>query len=415
MKKLNKNLLIELLSIQSTSNDDVEILNYIKTFIDNIPDIVTTIDEFGNLYCTKGSGSDGYKCVVSHVDTVHDLFQKRAVYEFEDKLFAYGMKIISKGTTFESEKYSQVGIGGDDRCGNYICLQMLIHFNDIKVVFFRKEEIGRLGAKACNLEFFDNCNFILEPDRKHNCDFITTSAGIKMSSPEFVKTIQDILTNYSYKECVGVATDVDVLKSRGVKVCCANISCGYYDAHSDCEYISITDLQKCENLIFDIFNTFGNVRFEHEYSAPTYTYQYTNYASNYNTKNTTSLRFATHVLFGKNTYYDDIYYLRNDKLPLKVDASCPCCGKRHLYFLPIEETFYCTACNDYIYNGKTLEILFKQFSVISNRMVAGTESSNTDTFIYSESARGFLKREDAFWNDTSKMYEEIPKDYTTYE
>lgn len=402
MKKLNKNLLVDLVSIQSTSNDDIEILNYIKTFVSNLASIETKEDDFGNFYCTKGTGKNGYKCIVSHVDTVHDIVQDRAVYEFNDIIFAYGSKVLSKGTKWESHTFKQVGIGGDNRCGIYICLQMLYYFDDIKVVFFRKEEVGRLGSRASDLSFFNDCNFIIQPDRKGNSDFITTSAGVKMASPEFVTTVSEELNKYNYKEAIGVATDVDVLKSRGVNVCCVNVSCGYYDAHTDNEYINLLDLTNCENLVFDLFTIHGNTRFEHTYTAPVY-----NYTNNYHYNRTVDKKwnYITHKLFGRKNYIEDTHFLLDLSTPIKYNGCCPDCGENHLYFLPTEEMFYCTgSCNDYIYNIKDVNKLKKNFTITSKKVVAGAEVDNEDTFVFSETEDGFLRRQDCYWDGVADDY-----------
>ncbi|MDA6986939.1 hypothetical protein OSM86_23565, partial [Escherichia coli] len=55
-------------------------------------------------------------------------------------------------------------------------------------------------------------------------------------------------------------TDVLTLKENGLEVRCANVSCGYYNAHTDEEITVRKDLQKCldfvEHLIEDyILNT----------------------------------------------------------------------------------------------------------------------------------------------------------------
>ena len=50
-------------------------------------------------------------------------------------------------------------------------------------------------------------------------------------------------------------TDVLTLKENGLEVSCANVSCGYYNAHTDEEITVKKDLQKCldfvEHLIED--------------------------------------------------------------------------------------------------------------------------------------------------------------------
>ncbi|MCQ2737242.1 MAG: hypothetical protein MJ224_01380 [archaeon] len=44
------------------------------------------------------------------------------------------------------------------------------------------------------------------------------------------------------------------LKKEGVKVSCCNISCGYYNPHTDYEFTSLDDLNKCWSLVSHILS-----------------------------------------------------------------------------------------------------------------------------------------------------------------
>ncbi len=92
------------------------------------------IDEIGNIYVTKGEISDQefYPCVVAHTDTVHPI-DSINIREEELK--------DSKGNlSFSLKAYNDegnpTGIGGDDKCGVFACLQLLEEFDTIKVAFF---------------------------------------------------------------------------------------------------------------------------------------------------------------------------------------------------------------------------------------------------------------------------------------
>ena len=94
----NKKLLIEVLSIQSKSNIDKLMMDYLK---DKTKKYKQEEDTYGNLYITKGN-SKLYPCIVAHTDTVHKIHDDFKVFEHNDFLFA-----------FSSSAQGQVGVGGD--------------------------------------------------------------------------------------------------------------------------------------------------------------------------------------------------------------------------------------------------------------------------------------------------------------
>ena len=59
-------------------------------------------------------------------------------------------------------------------------------FDNIKSVFFRFEETGMNGSSNANMDFFEDCNFVVQCDRKGSTDFITHTNGIKTASTEFL-------------------------------------------------------------------------------------------------------------------------------------------------------------------------------------------------------------------------------------
>ena len=55
--------------------------------------------------------------------------------------------------------------------------------------------------------------------------------------------------HWGYQECQGLMTDVEALKENGLKVSAVNMSCGYYNPHSDEEITVKRDLEKCWRLV----------------------------------------------------------------------------------------------------------------------------------------------------------------------
>tara|TARA_R100001143_G_C3295305_1_gene103100 strand:+ start:163 stop:486 length:324 start_codon:yes stop_codon:yes gene_type:complete len=104
-ENLRKDLLIDTLSIQTTSGNEYAMISYIKDFcFTNVPEAQVTIKD-NNIYVTKGE-SDTYPCIVSHTDTVHDIHKEFKVFDDNGCIFA-----------FNKETGTQVGVGGDDKVG----------------------------------------------------------------------------------------------------------------------------------------------------------------------------------------------------------------------------------------------------------------------------------------------------------
>lgn len=130
---------------------------------------------------------------------------------------------------------------------------MLRLLPDVKVAFFVEEEIGCCGSTAAELSFFNNACFILQADRRDSQDFITHTNGTTVSSAEFQTAVGQYLKDYDFNLCPnGTSTDVGKLVTRGVGVSCANVSSGYYGAHSLDEKVCISDLENTMNLFYKI-------------------------------------------------------------------------------------------------------------------------------------------------------------------
>ena len=103
------------------------------------------------------------------------------------------------------------------------------------------------------MPFFDDVRFVVQPDRKGNSDLITAISFTELCSGEFIREAAP--ERWGYAENNGLMTDVLTLKENGLEVSCANVSCGYYNAHTDEEITVKKDLQKCldfvEHLIED--------------------------------------------------------------------------------------------------------------------------------------------------------------------
>ena len=241
-------LLTELYKTFSPSGKEQEMKKFIIRWIkDNCRNTMVAKDKKGNIYVTKGKAKT-YPCLCAHLDQV----QKTHALDFEvcrsgDILFGYSK-------TFKAYQ----GLGADDKNGCWVCLNCLKKYDAIKVVFFVEEETGCHGSQKAILPFFDDCRYVLQIDRKNGGDFITNIGGwTPLCSQKFIDAVQP--EKFGYKEETGMLTDVEVLKDNGLKVSAANLSCGYYNPHTDQEFTLWSELKNCLSFVEHIIETCQDV------------------------------------------------------------------------------------------------------------------------------------------------------------
>lgn len=249
---MNKELLKTVLSIPSVSGDESLVRNFIKDFAET-NDIEYYIDSKGNIYLTQGSDrmteGEYYPCVVSHMDTVHTshktLIDKdlrldivENIYEVDDG----NNQTILIAKLPETDH--QTGIGGDDKCGVFVCLEMFKEFDILKGAFFVEEEIGMKGSKEADPDFFKNVGYAIQFDAP-SANWITeTCSGVRLFDDEFKELIKETLsacgyTNFSYDPF----TDVNQLAQK-FDFNCLNLGCGYYRQHTSGEYVILEEVEK---------------------------------------------------------------------------------------------------------------------------------------------------------------------------
>ena len=258
-KNTRKELLIDVLSVQTTSGNEFDMIAYIHKFCqENIPQAKVIIKD-SNIYVTKGK-AETYPCIVAHTDTVHDIHKHYRVFDDDGVLFA-----------FNSETGTQVGVGGDDKVGIWLALEMLMSQDIIKCAFFHSEEIGCIGSSQADMDWFKDVGYCLQADRRGNTDFVKSISG-KLYSKAFSKKVKPILKHHGYKETSGAITDVGQLAENGIGVCVANMSCGYFAPHSDEEVVHFDDANNCLIMVERLVDELGYIKYEFQFET-----QYSNY------------------------------------------------------------------------------------------------------------------------------------------
>ena len=270
---MDKKFLKEVLSIPTYSTKEDVMRDYLLKFAtDN--GIESKVDIKGNVYLTKGNekmtSGEYYPCVVSHIDTVHR--------NHEDIITNNERLPIVEDDTGKLKAYhphtgEQTGIGGDDKCGVFVCLSLFDKLDVLKGAFFVEEEIGMLGSREADTEFFKNVGYAIQFDAP-SANWITEiCSGVKILDEGFKEKIKPILSEGGYTNFSNDPfTDVNQL-SQKFDFNCLNLGCGYYQQHTNREYVVIEEVEKSLQIGEKLVVFLGNNKYlyfeEKEKDTPT--------------------------------------------------------------------------------------------------------------------------------------------------
>ena len=198
------------------------------------PQVKAYMEEYLNEHDYSVVNEDGFLyakgeipvLLVAHMDTVH----KEQCTE-----------IINKDGRISSPQ----GIGGDDRCGVFIIMN-IVHELKCSVLLCEDEEKGTVGARKftqatykcknddveeVDVKYIDNLgvNYMIEFDRKGNNDAVFYNCD----NTDFIDFVED-LTNFKY--ATGSFSDISVLMPAA-KLSGVNLSSGYHNPHMCTEYV----------------------------------------------------------------------------------------------------------------------------------------------------------------------------------
>ena len=358
MEKTRLTRLKKVMRVQSNSGKCQRMQRFVKKELDAMQ-IGYTTDKIGNIYATKGN-KDMYPTMVCHMDTVHDINDNAVVFQHQDVLFA-----------IDTKTYERYGIGGDDKVGVFITLEMLRKFDNFKAVFFVDEEIGCVGSSACDIDYFNDSTFVLQCDRRGKSDFVTTISGTKLSDDTLHNHIDDIIKKYDRKLTSGGMTDVEQIAEK-TDVQVANMSCGYYDPHSDNEYIKISEVFATADFCYEVLTktdgtlwrmpnadrfsyTYGN-----RYGGWNYHYDewYDDEPTYYNRYNPeTNVMDKICVYTNKPLTPEQLEMVTDDDEDIQLSKINSCsskCEHKHLEWFQHEKVYYCMDCYQTFDENKNL-------------------------------------------------------------
>ena len=223
---------LKLMQIPASNFNESLISLYICKELDKIDNVSYKIDQYNNILVTKGN-SKIYPFFCSHLDTVHTYLNSTDKLEIKVKQYKKHTYLYA----YENKK--QVGIGGDDKNGIFVCLQLLKNLKNIKVAFFSQEESGGTGSGFIETSFFNNVSFITGIDRWNSNHVCTSYMNEKSISKRFKKQLKPLMKKYGFVNESGMFTDCFNLDIDLSKI---NVSCGYYVHHTDNEYIDVNEL-----------------------------------------------------------------------------------------------------------------------------------------------------------------------------
>tara|TARA_Y100000310_G_C20657060_1_gene802516 strand:+ start:28 stop:1011 length:984 start_codon:yes stop_codon:yes gene_type:complete len=226
---MNKRLILDLFRLPSRSRHESLIQEYIIKYLkDN--NILFKQDENGNIFNISKKNTP---LLSAHMDTVQDSVDVKLT-EFikirnECILSGYGV------------------IGGDDKCGIYIILELL-KSRQVNFVFTTCEEVGGLGMEY----FVKNNNLSHIPyglvlDRRGNSDILCMKNDYGVE--ELDTMLEAIGKVFGYESALGLWSDADILSG---KISCANLSVGYYNPHDKMEFVRLDELEKAKDFTWAI-------------------------------------------------------------------------------------------------------------------------------------------------------------------
>ena len=162
----------------------------------------------------------------------------------------------------------QTGIGGDDKCGVYVCLEMFNKFDVLKGAFFVEEEIGMLGSRQADDNFFSNVGYAIQFDAPSDNWISEVCSGVKLFDQEFKEEITQTLNESGYtKFSIDPFTDVNQLATK-YDFNCLNLGCGYYRQHTDSEYVVIEEVSNSLKAGEKLITKLGLEKYTHNKITP---------------------------------------------------------------------------------------------------------------------------------------------------
>lgn len=260
-------LLKDVLSIPTYTYEEERMVQFLVDWLKE-NNIEYYVDEYLNVYATKQTGELPedfmFPCVISHTDTVHQI----DTINIREMMLPNAHGDLKPALKAFNDDGEPTGIGGDDKCGVFACLELLKELPNLKAAFFVSEETGCHGSKYADKNFFTNVGYAIQFDAPENWMITETCFGAKLFSRDsefFEKCDQVICENMNDKRryMVHPYTDVYALKTK-FDFSCINFSIGYYNYHTKNEYVVIEDTFNGTDMGKKMIELLGYKKYYHE-------------------------------------------------------------------------------------------------------------------------------------------------------
>ena len=253
MKNLNLDLLLPLLAVESESWDASRMVDHVRGLATS-NNCLALEDHAGNLWLEHVSTLPGrLPLIVAHLDTVHEITGHLEVLRRGELVAGYN-----------PAKMQASGIGGDDKCGIYAALHLLLAYpGRVRVLLTQDEEVGGVGAYAADAEEINRiASYMLQADRRGSADCVVEACGSRICSRRMQAHISRLLPAWGFAPCAqGGFTDVYALQQSGVQISAINLSAGYHRPHSPDEYIHLGHLSQTVGLMCSIVEALGETSY----------------------------------------------------------------------------------------------------------------------------------------------------------
>uniref|UniRef100_A0A6H1ZE29 Putative peptidase n=1 Tax=viral metagenome TaxID=1070528 RepID=A0A6H1ZE29_9ZZZZ len=213
-------LLVELYKIFSPSYGEEEIALLVCEELDKLG-IEYKIDMWGQIYRLIPDTV----LLAAHMDQVSSKIVKN-IFMSEDGEYIFG----------------DGNLGADDKNGVWILLNLLKKHKNISFIFSVAEEAGCRISEVLthedNKEIIKKIKYGLVFDRRGSGDIIGTYNNYCNNDLE--DDLEDLGKNLGFTAAMGSFSDCDYISQV---IPCVNISCGYYKAHTQHEFTSISELK----------------------------------------------------------------------------------------------------------------------------------------------------------------------------
>ena len=260
MRQSQRARLIDLLGIQSASGKTSRIRAYVHDQLIEAGMEVEKRDK--QLFARKGNVDGPVPYLVAHSDTVHAIV--------DSANYAVGM-YTDRGAivyhAFDPATKNPRGVGGDDKCGLWVCVEAAYALENLGVVITIDEERGCLGARKIRPEQLADASVLIQADRRGSDDAVRETWSGKISGEDWQGEVARAIKTHGYDWCdFGAGTDVAVM-GPAARVSAINLSAGYHDPHTARETVSEEGVENALELALALAEASGGKRWTYERPA----------------------------------------------------------------------------------------------------------------------------------------------------